>query len=379
MKKKPDMNRLNAVVESTIHHIERGNSAIYELTDERLNELIELRTRFIGLNEELGTLLAERSELEQKHSVCVQKLNSLKGKFAYFTEEHISETYETTNKVSERLAVINDRIQNLFEERQQLEREIDRIKDFLNTSESIFSKVSGALKFLSVDFNEELEDINDKKHIAMSLMQAQEHERRRLAREIHDGPAQSIANLILKTEYCSRLLDIDQNRAKDELEDLKKETKEALASLRKVIYDLMPMSLSDLGVVSTIKQMALNFEKKNRIPVTLNLEGAKLSVSSDVELAIFRLFQESLNNIVKHAMATQVVITLIANETEIIGVIKDNGRGFDPTKVKRDKHHGFGLESMKERAFLLDGHTEIKSSNTGTEVKFVIPVVVKGE
>lgn len=212
--------------------------------------------------------------------------------------------------------------------------------------------------------------------LGLQIIRAQEEERKRLSREIHDGPAQSLANVVLRMEYCEKLMDVDPDKVRDELKELKKIVKNNLQDVRKIIFDLRPMALDDLGVVPALKRYIEDFKDKNNINILTSFRGRESRFDPALEIALFRLIQESLNNVVKHARASEVKVSVDVNDNMVKAVVEDNGVGFILAKALNNYAGAkFGLISMKERTELLGGNINIETKpGQGTKIMFVIPV-----
>jgi len=228
------------------------------------------------------------------------------------------------------------------------------------------------------NLNVQLEDAEKRKYLAIRVIKAQEEERSRVAREIHDGPAQILSNVVLKAEICEKLIDADINRAKEELKNLKKIVRESLMDVRRIIYALRPMSLEDIGLIPTLQKYIDKFSSDTGITISFHKRGEDREVNDDnLTLTIFRVVQEALNNIRKHSEAKNASVTIEFTPMNIVLTISDKGKGFDTETIKVDKDDnmgGFGLFSIKERIELLDGTMEIKScSGKGTTIRVVLP------
>lgn len=215
--------------------------------------------------------------------------------------------------------------------------------------------------------------------LCLSVLDAQEEERRKLAREIHDGPAQLLANLGMRLDGCQRLADLDPQRLKEELQQLKELVQLSLQDVRKILFDLRPMALDDLGLVPALRAYVKGYQARTAIAVDLASFGADRRFAPAFEVAVYRLVQECLTNVEKHAAATRVWITLECRGQELKVTVKDNGVGFDPARVQETPHRGFGLRGMRERAELVSGRMEIQSSpGQGTRVQFTFPLPEAG-
>src|SRR5690606_19248547 len=161
------------------------------------------------------------------------------------------------------------------------------------------------------------------------IVQAQEEERQRLARQMHDGPAQSLTNFILQAEICQRLFDRNPERAAEELDNLKTSASVTFQKVRDFIFDLRPMMLDDLGVVPTVRRYVESFKDKHDIEANLELMGEERRLENHREVMIFRGIQELMVNSRDYAGPTQIHVRLDMGTERIRMTVEDDGRGFD--------------------------------------------------
>ena len=208
----------------------------------------------------------------------------------------------------------------------------------------------------------------------MQVALAQEEERRRISRELHDGLGPSLASIGLRLRSCQSVVHNNPKQAEEELQDVADGLKGHVQDIRALIHDLRPLALDQLGLTGAVKQYAERFGQESGIGVTVNASG-EATLGPLAEVTIFRVVQESLNNVQKHADASQVEVTLLANESGLEAAVKDNGRGFDPSSVAPGRlGPGMGLLSMRERAEMLGGSLSVGSSpGSGCEVLLHIP------
>ncbi|MBE3589491.1 MAG: sensor histidine kinase [Firmicutes bacterium] len=212
-----------------------------------------------------------------------------------------------------------------------------------------------------------------------SIIRAQEEERRRLARDIHDGPAQLLANVVFRIEVSQKLLSIDRDRALAELEQLKTLVRHSLQDVRKIIFDLRPMALDDLGLIPALRGYLSAFGERTGLATDLVLHGAERRLPPAVEVAAFRIAQEALSNAWKHGDAARVTVTVRFEPGQLSVAVEDDGAGFHVEEALQ-RQGGFGLLSMRERAGLVGGSLEIVSApGEGTTVLAVIPIPADGE
>lgn len=220
---------------------------------------------------------------------------------------------------------------------------------------------------------EALQEAKRKQDFGLKIIEAQEQERKKLSREIHDGPAQMLANVMMRSDLIER---VQRERGPDEalveIRSLKVMVRNALYEVRRIIYDLRPMALDDLGLVPTLRKYLQTTEDYNT-GVHLNFVnlGQVKRLPSDMEVALFRLVQEAVQNSLKHAEPKQVQVKLSISKEMVTVVVKDDGKGFDSSIQKEGS---FGLVGMRERVELLEGEMTIDSQpGAGTLVFIQIP------
>lgn len=210
--------------------------------------------------------------------------------------------------------------------------------------------------------------------IAGRTLQGQEAERSRLAREVHDGPAQVLANSIMALEYCERLLEKRPEAVPNELRRIKSTMSEGLEEVRRFIFDLRPSSLEHEGLTATIQKYATDFEHRCGMTVCLECDPVDDVLSSEQRFVIFRIVQEAMQNSRKHAVASRLDVRLERLEGHVGVYVRDNGRGFD-LEINRFKEGHYGLQGMRERAESVQGSVVIFSEpGYGTEVRMRVPV-----
>jgi GAF domain-containing protein/anti-sigma regulatory factor (Ser/Thr protein kinase) len=197
-------------------------------------------------------------------------------------------------------------------------------------------------------------------------------ERNRLARELHDSVTQSLFSMSLMTQALPRLLDTNPARARERLDRLGELARGALAEMRSLIFELRPAALEEEGLVSAIGKYAAAFESREGVRVVVHVDGER-RLPIEQEETLFRITQEALNNVAKHARATSVIISLRFDADASSLEVRDDGVGFDTTAVVAGRR-GFGMTSMRDRAALLRGETSVESEpGRGTTVLVRVP------
>ncbi len=205
--------------------------------------------------------------------------------------------------------------------------------------------------------------------LQLRVIQAQEGERQRLAEEIHDGPAQVLTNAIFQVEYLDRVLSDVPRTAKAELGFLRTMLRDGLDEVRAFISSLRP-PVVDVGLAQALADQAADFQARNGIAVQVNVNGVDARLNPQQKASVLRIAQEALQNVRKHAAATEVCIGLEGDQLTIV----DNGRGFDVMRLASGASRNFGLQFMRERAELLGSQLQIESrQGEGTRILLSLP------
>ncbi|HKC78042.1 MAG TPA: GAF domain-containing sensor histidine kinase, partial [Gaiellaceae bacterium] len=202
------------------------------------------------------------------------------------------------------------------------------------------------------------------------VVQAQELERRRLARELHDETGQALTSILLGLKPLEDAL--ADHPARAALGELREQVVSALQDVRRLAVELRPAVLDDFGLVPALERLIDGFAEQSDIRVDFHSALGETRLPSDVETALYRVVQESLTNIVKHANAQSISVSLARRQSGVAAVIEDDGSGFDQRTVRAE---GIGLIGIRERLALLDGRLEIESRpGAGTTVVAEVPL-----
>ena len=201
------------------------------------------------------------------------------------------------------------------------------------------------------------------------IVTAREDERRRLRRDLHDGLGPQLASQTLGLEAVEQLMTATPDKARQLLASLKTQAQEAIADIRRLIYELRPPTLDDLGVVGALQQSAARYERE-KLRFTFEIPEPLPELPAAVETAVYRITQEAMINIVRHAQASQATIRLVCHDHHLVLTISDNGNG-----MPQVHQSGVGLQSMRERAAELNGRCVIESlPGGGTKVEACLPL-----
>ncbi|MBU5426402.1 sensor histidine kinase [Tissierella pigra] len=373
--------RLNEILETTINSIKGSKDEIFEIVDYARAECKKLEDELKNIQAKMIEIIEQVENLEDLDKRSRRNLLNKSKNFNLFNEDEIREAYDLANAIRVDLLLKRGEEKNLIEKRKDLEVRLKNSYEVYKKAENVNKQISVATEYLmgnSKDISDTLDELSKKHYLGIKIIEAQEEERLKVARDIHDGPAQSLAHVIVKAELCEKLLNIDQERAKNELNNLKWIIRLTLKDVRRIIYDLRPMSLDDLGLIPTLERYISIFQEEAEIKVNFKPYGKFDDLESAVQVAIFRIIQEALSNIRKHSQAQSSSIIIEKTLNKINLLIIDDGIGFNPESYKEGCNSvssGFGLMNIKERVELLNGKFNItSSSNVGTKINLFIPL-----
>jgi signal transduction histidine kinase len=210
------------------------------------------------------------------------------------------------------------------------------------------------------------------------LITAQEDERKRVARELHDDLGQVFGGLALRLEALERLVSSNPDRALQQLRETKSLVADGTDRMYDLILALRPSALDDLGLVIAFRSLADRSLVETGIELTFDADGMNGRLPPEIETNLYRILQEALSNVVRHSEATQLYVTLACNDNVFSAVILDNGRGFDLTTAQTNgsDSQGLGLLGMEERVSQCGGQMEITSKvSQGTKITVFIPLI----
>jgi signal transduction histidine kinase len=200
-----------------------------------------------------------------------------------------------------------------------------------------------------------------------------EEEKIKIAREIHDELGQQITGLKMDISWLSKKLEPENKALYEKTKDILSLLDETVKSVRRIASELRPGILDDIGLVAAIEWQSNDFQKRSGIKTKFNCSNKDLLTPPDISTGLFRIFQESLTNVARHANATEIVASITRTNNKIILEIKDNGKGFDVSTISHKRT--LGLLGMKERTMIMGGEYKILSEKgNGTTVVVSVPL-----
>lgn len=374
--KKVDAKALDKILETMVSTVSESKDEVFDIGEQCRKDFETLSRELDDVKIRVAIVITDSDALDSKARFARKRLSEVSMHFNHFSEEQVRDAYERAHKLQVDLQINRQLEKELRNRRDELELRLRGLQQTIDKAVHLVSQISVVQNYLTQDLKfvgEALQEAKRKQDFGLKIIEAQEQERKKLSREIHDGPAQMLANVMMRSDLIER---VQRERGPDEalveIRSLKVMVRNALYEVRRIIYDLRPMALDDLGLVPTLRKYLQTTEDYNN-GVNLNFVnlGQVKRLPSDMEVALFRLVQEAVQNSLKHADPKQIQVKLSISKEMVTVVVKDDGKGFDSSIQKEGS---FGLVGMRERVELLEGEMTIDSQpGAGTLVFIQIP------
>jgi len=309
---------------------------------------------------------SEVERLAHRNTQATNRLRHVEAAIDTVPREDMREAYTTVLDTQLRLFTMRGQLEKLQSDQRNLARYLNLLRGILEHAD----RPEG------YERKEEEQEDQSAQSSVVRIIEAQERERRRLSRQMHDGPAQSLTNLILQAEICERLMDIDPEQARVELRNLKNSVTATFQKVKGFILSLRPMMLDDLGLVPTLRRYLDTFSQTNDVATDLHVIGKEVRLAPHQEVTTFRVIQELLNGAKEHSHASTARITLDMEGDRLQVTFDDDGDGLEFTDgLASEDAEKLGLMTMRERIEMLGGEIQFDSSRgRGTKVSFELPV-----
>ena len=308
---------------------------------------------------------SEVDRLVQANARAVSKIRQMEAQFDTYPRDDIKATYTTHLENQQRLFTMRGQLEKLQSDQKNLTRLYELYRRVLDYSGPTEASAPA--------------EVEDKptsvQAMVISTIEAQERERQRLARQMHDGPAQALTNLVLQAEICERLFDRDPERARQELHELKDGVVKTFQKVKTFIFDLRPMMLDDLGLFPTIRRYVDGLEEAGVTGVSLNLTGKDRRLAPHKEVTIFRVVQELIHIAREYGRASSVKINFDISDAKVTVSVEDNGKGYElDEELGSADANKLGLSTLRERIEILGGQITFDSTpGRGSYISLVLP------
>lgn len=373
---------LREAFQNTVDAMENSKGQIFEIYENTKNDVEAARVMLKELKEETAKLQDEVDVLVHCEQQEKQRLVKVSSTFANYSEDKIRASYEAVKDVQVRLALVKEKEFQSRRQRDRLEIRLRGMEQTLLMAERLATKLGTVVGYMTSQISNvvaQMDIASKNKFLGVQIIKAQEDERLRVSREIHDGPAQEMANLIYQASICERLVDTRPEEAKAGLQELRRQIRTCLADMRQIIFDMRPMSLDDLGLVPALRQLVSKLEERKILKADFQVNGKERALEKHVEVTLFRIIQEGLNNIHRHAGVSEGRLRLLFSTNDLSILISDEGRGFDMAETEEMRKNGtgnghFGILGMEERAKLIGASLSVISNpGEGTKIHVKLP------
>lgn len=345
-----------------------GSNPVDELTTAISAEMSSIRRRMTEVKSQIDQMQTQVDREQARYSGIAAEIRNLKENLDTTPREDIRDKYDEALEVRFRLATMRGQLEKIEAIYQELESRQNLMNLVINKLQG-FSGLPASVSDHPTNGNLDI----------VGIINAQEDERMRLSRAIHDSIAQALTNFILQSEICQRLFDRNPERAAEELNNLKTNANNTFQKVRDFIFDLRPMMLDDLGVAPTVRKYLENYRDKNDIETNITIVGEDRRLENYREVLIFRSIQDLLASARDYASPTMVNVTLDLSGSYVKIVVEDDGRAFDTSKViARDNDTNDArvqaLRMLKSKLELVGGSMQLNSSdNEGSSIRLEIP------
>lgn len=369
---------LNSVLDRAICVVADSKEEIFRISEDARVEMERMQRQLAEIKQLISHTTREVESTEKRARSTRQQLAKVSRDFQQHNEAEIREAYEVANQIQVELMLLRQKEKELWQRREELQRAILTMEDLVKRAEELLGQIEMATKMLSGSWGQvdaKLQELDNWQQLGAKIIAAQEEERQRIARDLHDGPVQTLAGISLRTELCQRLLELDPPRLAPELGQLEQMVKTSTSDLRKIIFNLRPFALDDLGLVPALERMFQRLLQEDGLLVELVVHGEERRFNSTKEVAVYRIIQEALNNVHKHAEVNSALVKIEFLEKRLRVQITDYGRGF----ADETSDGGYGLLTMRERAELVGGSLSIYSRpKNGTTVELLLADEIEG-
>ncbi|MBD7915933.1 sensor histidine kinase [Clostridium sp. Sa3CUN1] len=371
---------IKEIVNDVIEEINFGKSKIFNIADKMRDEIELKKEELKTIKTKLSIVIDEVDYLEKLDKSMRLKLVEESKKMINSNQDYFKNIYEEALDIRVKYITKQSEEKELILKRDELERALRGYKVSIEEAESAVNQINIALGYLEGNILDGLKSNNENSRMLneINILENQEIERRRIAREIHDGPAQYIANAIMRIDFCKMVIKKDLEEGIKELDDLKTNVKMALKEVRGIIYDLRPLSLEERGLNEAIKEMINIISTENSIKINVDIESYDGEIDKIIQIAAYRIVQEILNNMKKHSKANIVDLRFNYIKDYIYFFVQDDGIGFNVKETlinTKKKGNCYGLLGIYERVKSLGGRIDIRSSlGEGTTYKIKLPI-----
>ena len=374
------LQQLDRVFAQVIEALEKSRENIFEINQDCENHCLRLETEIQGINKQIQQVIETVDKLQILERQARIRLMEVSRRFDTMTETDIKKAYENAQAMQIKLQEAQQEEQYLQLRRQELENQIRQYRRINKKADSLLHNASLALKLMqgsSDKLSDTIEKVNRKNKLELWIVEMQEAERRKIARELHDGPAQSLASMLIRLDLVMHMLPEKDHEIRHEIQNIKAIGSESITDVRSIMYDLKPYLMHEQGLHATLKDYFNEYEAKYSFFIDYVTFGQQRQYDLALEVGLLRMVQEAITNVRKHAGVNKALVKFEDNGSHLTLVIKDEGKGFDFGEI-RQQRESYGIVGMQERVKIFGGELEI-FSRPGEGAQIIIKVPLEGE
>lgn len=331
------------------------------------------------------------SMLSDEKVIIITKINNLEIEIEEINDKikeisnDVDDTFEIFSPRVKKNDFIRDEIDKLKKSKDELHKQLENLNkqySLIDDDISLIKDAVGETTLTNEEFNklkDDIENVHKESTVGLHILEMQESERQRIARELNDSTLQVLANLVHKCEICSKVMDVDSVRTKLELEIMARTLKETINDMRNIIYNLSPFPLDDFELDVEITRIISKIKETTDVNVEFKIIGNVYKIKSIIAMTLLRIIEETSANSINYSNCKNVEIKLEYRENEIHLEISDDGDGYildEILKPEENENDGFSVAMIKERVLLLSGEIEIESKiKEGTRILIDIPSI----
>ncbi|MBS5928172.1 MAG: sensor histidine kinase [Clostridium sp.] len=370
---------INLILEKVIEEINQGKDKIFNITENLKNEFENQKHELEIILFNLKQIIREVDQLEKKDKEMRKKLAKVSANLNV-SDEVVKGVYNEALETKVRYITKQKEERELRVKRDKLEISLKNYLKNIEEAESVVCQVNVVLNYLCGDLGKTVASINEKNNqeMVIKVLEIQEAERGRIARDIHDGPAQYLASSIMRIDFCKKILIEDLERGLQEMDELKSTVKKALIEVRGIIFDLRPPYLEKQTLEESIQDLIDTFSDESNVNIRFKMINYD-KCNDTIEIGVYRIVQELICNVKKHSKANYVDILIEKGKEYLFINFIDDGIGFDLDEVVHEsklRKISYGIVGILDRVEGLGGKVDINSRmNKGTRYKIRLPIL----
>jgi len=366
---------LRAAIEQTLTAIADGREQVEAIARTTLDEVARLNQEHEELKQSCTAAIEQVEALERESRRARERLMVVNRDLRENREPDMKKAYETAQRLQIDLGQWREREVQLRMRRDDVARRLKVLRATANRAETLMLQFNHVTSYLQTQFEDVtsvLRIAQEQSLLGLQMLQSQEEDKRAFAQHLHDGPMQSLASVAMMMQVPSTALESAETAV-----EMRRRLNDIIGDLRQMVFDLRPPLLDDLGLVPTLKRYGQQWSEANKLSVRINLVGLEATLTPTEKVTVFRGVQEALANVAKHAIATQVTLTLVYGAEALRVHIVDDGIGVGeinwPSWLENGK---LGLALSKQRIGMLGGSVDIGAIEpNGTEFMMELPLI----